>query len=232
MVIPDLIRDPCWTTTTVRAEPVEAFASLRFGGSSNKPGFAPAGEALWLCFAKEKYPKERRPDGLGPSASLQATCGARQKRGLAKLACGSNNASPLLPALLGPARGVGETNAGSDAGSPDARSASGRRQVAVMFARDSSTRCQMRLPAIAQRGRGWGGSGELRLLSSADHRRSVMQPKSHRQSPEFKRRLANHFGQQVFLGLQLAQPARVVVRQLDTAAQQVDAAAGAQGSGM
>ncbi len=45
-----------------------------------------------------------------------------------------------------------------------------------MFARGSSTRSQMKLPAIAQRGEGGagGGSGELRLLSQANRERSVM----------------------------------------------------------
>ncbi len=45
-----------------------------------------------------------------------------------------------------------------------------------MFARESSTRGQMKLPAIAQRGEGGagGGSGESDLLSEANHRRSVM----------------------------------------------------------
>ena len=64
---------------------------------------------------------------------------------------------PLLPALLGPARRVGETNVGTDAGSPDARSASGRRQVAVIFARDSSTRGQMKLPPSPSGAREGGG---------------------------------------------------------------------------
>ena len=32
--------------------------AVRYAG---RPGLAPAGEALVLCFAKEKYPKERRP---------------------------------------------------------------------------------------------------------------------------------------------------------------------------
>ena len=47
-------------------------------------GSRPGGRGTFLCVAKEKYPKERRPDGLGPFASLRATCGARQKRGLAR----------------------------------------------------------------------------------------------------------------------------------------------------
>ncbi len=66
------------------------------------------------------------------------------------------------------------TNSG--AGSPDARSASGRSQQTVMFARECSTRCQMKLPAIAQRGEGGagGGSGESPLLPSANLSRSVM----------------------------------------------------------
>ena len=34
---------------------------------TSRPGLAPAGEALVLCFAKEKYPKERRPAVWVPS---------------------------------------------------------------------------------------------------------------------------------------------------------------------
>jgi phytoene/squalene synthetase len=45
-------------------------------GTGRRPGLAPAGEVLLLCFAKEKYPKERRPCCLRPCASLRATCGA------------------------------------------------------------------------------------------------------------------------------------------------------------
>jgi len=84
---------------------------------------------------------------------------------------------PLLPALLGPPRRVGKTNAGSDAGRHDARSASCRNQEAVMYARGCSTRGQMKSPSIAQRGEGEdrGGSGESRLLSKASRSRSVMQ---------------------------------------------------------
>jgi hypothetical protein len=49
--------------------------------------------------------------------------------------------------------------------------------AAFMFARDSSTRGQMKSPSIAQRGEGGvrGGSGESFLLTRADNRRSVMQ---------------------------------------------------------
>ena len=44
-----------------------------------------------------------------------------------------------------------------------------------MFARESSTRDQMRSPSIAQRGEGGvrGGSGEWRLLPKANRERSV-----------------------------------------------------------
>ena len=66
--------------------------------------------------------------------------------------------------------------AGADSGRPDAHSASGRVQLAVMYARGCSTRDQMRSPSIAQRGEGGvrGGSGELKRLSAAAYRRSVM----------------------------------------------------------
>ena len=48
----------------------------------------------------------------------------------------------------------------------------------AMYARESSTRGQMKSPSIAWRGEGGArvGSGELRLLSGADNRRSVMLP--------------------------------------------------------
>ena len=35
--------------------------------------FAPAGEVLLLCFAKEKYPKERRAEVVAPFAALRGT---------------------------------------------------------------------------------------------------------------------------------------------------------------
>ena len=75
---------PCHFPKPVRAEPVEACASLCFGGSSNKPGVARRQLTFFLRRQKESKQRKRRPDGLGPSASLQATCGARQKRGLAR----------------------------------------------------------------------------------------------------------------------------------------------------
>jgi len=49
--------------------------------------------------------------------------------------------------------------ADADSGRPDARSASGRSHVAVMFARERSTRGQMKLPAIAEQGEGGAGEG-------------------------------------------------------------------------
>jgi hypothetical protein len=39
-------------------------------------GSRPGGRGTFLCFAKEKYPKERRPHCLRPCAALRATCGA------------------------------------------------------------------------------------------------------------------------------------------------------------
>ena len=51
---------------------------------TTRPGLAPAGDSLVFCFAKEKYPKERRPCCLRPFAALRAPCGARSSRGLAR----------------------------------------------------------------------------------------------------------------------------------------------------
>ena len=52
---------------------------------------------------QRKVSKRKATRSLGPYASLRATCGARAKRGLAKLAFGSNNAipDPSGPPLLG-----------------------------------------------------------------------------------------------------------------------------------
>jgi hypothetical protein len=60
----------------------------------------------FLLLRQKNVTKEKATRSLDPYASLRATCGARAKRGLAKLAFGSNNASPdpLVSALLGPAR--------------------------------------------------------------------------------------------------------------------------------
>ncbi len=49
-----------------------------------------------------------------------------------------------------------KTGADADTGRPDARSASGRIQQTVMFARGRSTRGQMKSPSIALRGEGRG----------------------------------------------------------------------------
>ena len=51
---------------------------------ANKPGVARQQLTFLLRRQKKSKQKKRRPDGLGPSASLRATSGARQKRGLAQ----------------------------------------------------------------------------------------------------------------------------------------------------
>ncbi len=144
-------------------------------GSSCWPGLAPAGEALCLCFAKEKYPKERRPDGLGPFASLRATCGARQKRGLARTRLRLRQSQALIRFCLrssaqpegwgadsNPGRGWIPAFTGVTTGAC-AQSAHTGEYATAMFARERSTRGHMRV-----------GSGESLLLSRANRRRSVM----------------------------------------------------------
>ncbi len=53
------------------------FGSMPWLGAG--AGSRPGGRGTFLCFAKEKYPKERRPCCLRPSASLRATWGARAR---------------------------------------------------------------------------------------------------------------------------------------------------------
>ncbi len=48
-------------------------------------GSRPGGRGTFLCFAKEKYPKERRPCCACPSAALRATCDARLAGAAAEL---------------------------------------------------------------------------------------------------------------------------------------------------
>ena len=60
--------------------PLQPARSLLRPEARSRPG----GRGTFLCLAKEKYPKERRPDCLRPFASLRATCGARVQRGLAQ----------------------------------------------------------------------------------------------------------------------------------------------------
>ncbi len=66
-VIPDLIRDPCSKTTAVRAELVEACTSLNVGGTSDKPGLAPAGDSLSLASPRESKQREGDPMVWVPS---------------------------------------------------------------------------------------------------------------------------------------------------------------------
>ena len=75
-------------------------------------------QVTFFCFAKRKSPKKRRPDGPGPSASLQATCGARRKwgRALTRFAQTVARPDPLSAALLGPARRVRRRNADTHPG--------------------------------------------------------------------------------------------------------------------
>jgi hypothetical protein len=154
-----------------------------------KPGVARRQLTFLLGRQKKSKQKKRRPCCQRPSASLRATCGARSSRGRARTRLRLRQSPVLIRLALrssahtegwGMKAGSGsesESGTDTDAGRPDARSASGRVQLAVMYARGRSTRGQMKSPSIAQRGEGGarGGSGELRLLPRADHRRSVTQ---------------------------------------------------------
>ena len=84
---------------------------------------------------------------------------------------------PFSAALLGPARRVGNSQCGDrNPESLKRKALQGRDfQAAVMFARESSARGQMKSPSIAQRGEGGvrGGSGESKLLSGAGRTRNM-----------------------------------------------------------
>ncbi len=125
----------------------------------------------FLLRRQEKVSKEKATRWSG---SLRFAAG--NLRCSVKAGSRSNSASPqtiaspdpLLPALLGPARRVGGEKTNTAYRTPPEcrkREALPAResQVAVMFARESSTHGQMRFPSIAQRGEGGvrGGSGEL-----------------------------------------------------------------------
>jgi hypothetical protein len=85
IVIPDLIRDPCFPTN-------HFFEVLQL---ANKPGLAPADEALCFCVTKRKYPKKRRPDGLGPLRCASGQPAVLTENGVElELGFASDNRSP------------------------------------------------------------------------------------------------------------------------------------------
>jgi hypothetical protein len=139
-------------------------------GDCEQAGSRPGGRGTFLCVAKEKYPKERRPDGLGPSASLRATSGARSKRGLARTRPRLRQSRSLIrfdlrssaqPDGWGMKTNIQIPIPNSHPESLKRVALQGRQsQPTVMFARERSTRGQMKLPVIAQRGEGGAGGRE------------------------------------------------------------------------
>jgi len=77
-------------------------------------GFALFGRDTFLCAAKEKYPKERRPDGLPANAG---TLRFSQKPAFAQLAISlmldyaqtGGSLTPVFTAMLGCAKGLVKT---------------------------------------------------------------------------------------------------------------------------
>ena len=96
-------------TFAVRARSISHLGSdpyWRVGANGDpRPGCAPGGAVTFLL-RKRKVTKRKAPQLSAPSAGATGTCGARFGRGLAELACGSNNASPSPPkaVLLGATR--------------------------------------------------------------------------------------------------------------------------------
>ena len=54
----------------MRAGVLQALPAILSSGAGSRPG----GRLTFLCFAKEKEAKEKRPRGLRPAAKLRATC--------------------------------------------------------------------------------------------------------------------------------------------------------------
>ena len=132
---------------------------------ANLPGVARR-QVTFFCVAKRKSPKKRRPDSLGPFASLRATCGARSKRGLTRTRLRLKQSRALIRFDLRSSAqpdGLEEQTRMRMRGDDDALCASSPEYGTVIFARGTSTRGQMKSPFIAQRGEGGvrGGSGEL-----------------------------------------------------------------------
>ena len=93
---------------TVRAEPVEAFCSIRHGVFLISPDAAlsPRPATHLFLLRQNKVSQKKATRSLGPCASLRAPCGARFKRGHAQTRCAQTSAcpDPLEAPLLSPAR--------------------------------------------------------------------------------------------------------------------------------
>ena len=130
-----------------------------WGQSPNSPSLQ---LALWV-----RCPAPLRNGCLTP---ITQTSGARQKRGQAQTRLRLRQVPALIRFCLRSSAqpdGWGERMRTRGALTRSARQ--GVFHFAVMFARGSSTRGQMKFPSIAQRGEGGprGGSGESGLLSKA-----------------------------------------------------------------
>lgn len=184
-----------------------------------RPGCAPGGAVTFFCVAKRKSPKKRPPPLPVSSAYASETCGARARRVLAKLACGSNNASPDPPAtpLLGASRG-GPMDAGSAARSAPSRlgrecphpnplpGGEGARQW-VFITAVVSTLVLLPLPLA---GEGWGEG--LRAPRDARRSRADVRTRSRSPGPPLNAPAMRAFGG-IRSAIVLAQRVRALPRQ-------------------
>ncbi len=172
-------------TTIVRAEPVEAVFSSRLLGVPAPVGRGlPGGNSLF--FVSPKKSKQKKGDPMVRVPPLRYGQPAVLAENGAGLELASLRQSPDLIRfrLRSSARPDGwgrKTNIQNPSpnSNPECRKRKAlparESQAAAMFARERSTRGQMKSPSIAQRGEGGvrGGSGELEVLSQAHGRRSV-----------------------------------------------------------
>jgi hypothetical protein len=163
---------------------VESRASLRFGGASSKPGLAPAGDSLSLASPRES--KQREGDPMVRVPSLR--CGqpaVLAENGVELDSLRSESLALIRFRLRSSAQPDGWGKVANSQNprqnsNPECRKRAAlparESQQTVMFARERSTRGQMKSPSLAQRGEGGarGESGELKLLPQASRGRSVM----------------------------------------------------------
>ena len=170
-------------------------------------GVPPCGRAHFLLLRQKKVAKEKATPGAAPATPVP--CATRNARRLAKLACGSNNASRLPPAFLrcsAPSMGTRKApslNRSSKSlhfhGQPEKTAKNEIRQLGAYPQPPSLPRKRESIPSLDSRLRGndgttvWPRDGFPGPLGGAEQRRKAGGSRRglfEGQSPEFRSRPA------------------------------------------